>query len=206
MCRIETSAWHTQLCSFWLTSCTFEVCPTKIKEMSDILFHLTLKGSGGGKNNQIYWSEYCRLKAADFSVAQRGIVEGWKVTVSVESFSSFHLPHLFMCESRGRKTNLWLLFHPCTWFPAEDACCRRTGALFIFIHIYLLKWAALCLYKGELSQYHKCVHSSSTVLKHCWKNAAFLFKTEHINIVMKALAESAMYCINRWAIDMHSTI
>lgn len=128
------------------------------------------------------------MKAADFSVAQQGIVEGCKVTGSqlnphpVESFSGFHLPHLFMCESRGRKTNLWLLFHPCTRFPSEDACCRLTGAMFIFIHMYLLKWAVLCLCKGEFSQYHKCVHAfifncSQTLLK---KKAPFLFKNWHV--------------------------
>lgn len=91
---------------------------------------------------QIWWSEHCRLKATDFSVAQRGIVGGSEVTPSVnpshpvEFLSSFHLPHLFMFETRGRKTNLWILFHPCTWFPSEDACCRHTGAMFIFIFIY----------------------------------------------------------------------
>lgn len=65
---------------------------------------------------------------------------GYRISVNpshpVEFLSSFHLPHLFMFETRGRKTNLWILFHPCTWFPSENACCRRTGAMFIFIFIY----------------------------------------------------------------------
>lgn len=97
-----------------------------------------------------------------------------------------------MFQTRERKTNLVLLFHPCTWFPSEDACCRHTGAVYIFIHIYLLKWAALCLFKGEFSQYQEWVYAfiftySQTPLE---KKAAFLFKNRQVYRTSKHCHES----------------
>ncbi len=160
-----------------------------------------------GKKKQIYWSEYCRLKAADFSVAQWGIVEGCKVTGSQLNPSPVFISLTYSCviqeeekQISGFSSILVLDFH-----QRMPAAGIQGPCLYLFIFIYWNELHFASIKGNSLNTTSVCIHlqlSSNTAEKRLLS----CLKTEHINIVMKGMAESAMYCINMWAIDMHSTI
>lgn len=133
---------------------------------------------------QIWWSEYCRLKATGFSVAQQGIVQGCKVTGSqliphtLLNRSPVFISLTYSCVSQkeekqisGFSSILVLDFHQRT--PAAGA---QGPCLYLFIFIYWNELHFSSVKGNSLNTTSVCTHSFSSILKHCWKKVAFLFK------------------------------
>lgn len=138
---------------------------------------------------------YCELKASDFTAWNCWRFWGYEISVNLslsEPFSYFHLSLTYSCVTREEEKQI-----SCFSFPFLHLISIRGrllsahGAVFIFIHIYLLKWAALWLYKREFS-----IHFSVPILIRCWKNllSCYLVKNrdwfiEHTNMLVKVTAD-----------------
>lgn len=155
---------------------------------------------------QIWWSEHYRLKATDFSVAQRGIVGGCEVTGSqliphtLLNPSPVFISLTYSClrQKEEKQISCFSSILVLDFLQRTLAVGAQGPCLYLFIFIYWNELHFASLKGNSLNTKSVRMHSSSPILKHHWKKRLLsCLKTdrfiEQANTVMKAMAESTEY-------------
>lgn len=160
----ETSVQHTQWCSLRYEQLHIWSVTKKKKRR---VRHLAPCGFERLWGKQIWWSQYCRQKTADFGVAQHGIVEGCEVTGSqliphtLLNFSPGFISFIYSCASQ-KEENKSLASLPSLYLISIRGRLLPVhwGRVYIYSYLFIEMSCTLHLWRGILSiaQVCACIH------------------------------------------------